>query len=292
MLILWSAAVEKGYIAPVWTTCRQASELKAQVRKGGHGSLVVYADRMIRTETDAATGEEIEQAIPFLKDYTVFNVAQIDGLPEHYYNRPAPRAETIERIERAETFFAATGATIRHGGSMDFVQMPPFESFRDAESYYATLAHECTHWTRHQIRLDRDFGRKRFGDEGYVMDELVGAMLRARKSELRKFMQDQDLRHSGPRRFTSRSKLGKSCDLAAAQISEERAGCTQAGIKTGAVDGELASLGELEAERLRLTTQLERDREALFNLRVLPQYRGDRRTGERAHDRNPQSRQR
>lgn len=44
-------------------------------------------------------------------------------------------------------------------------------------------------------------------------------------------------------------------------------------IKTGAVDGELGSLGELEAERLRLTTQLERERAALSNFRVLPQYR-------------------
>jgi uncharacterized protein YydD (DUF2326 family) len=44
-------------------------------------------------------------------------------------------------------------------------------------------------------------------------------------------------------------------------------------IKTGAVDGELASLGELEAERLRLSTQLAREREALASFRVLPQYR-------------------
>jgi uncharacterized protein YydD (DUF2326 family) len=44
-------------------------------------------------------------------------------------------------------------------------------------------------------------------------------------------------------------------------------------IKTGAVDGELASLGELEAERLRLSTQLERERAALSNFQVLPQYR-------------------
>ncbi|MBB4052245.1 uncharacterized protein YydD (DUF2326 family) [Devosia subaequoris] len=44
-------------------------------------------------------------------------------------------------------------------------------------------------------------------------------------------------------------------------------------IKTGAVDGELASLGELEAERVRLSTRLEREREALSNFRVLPQYR-------------------
>src|SRR5690606_32263031 len=44
-------------------------------------------------------------------------------------------------------------------------------------------------------------------------------------------------------------------------------------IKTGAVDGELASLGELEAERLRLANLLEREREALSTFRVLPQYR-------------------
>ena len=58
----------------------------------------------------------------------------------------------------------------------DYVQMPPFESFRDAESYYATLAHEATHWTRHPSRLDRDFGRKRFGDEGYAIEELVAEL--------------------------------------------------------------------------------------------------------------------
>ncbi len=183
VLMLWSAAMEKGYAAPVWMTFRQASELKANVRKGERGSLVVYADRIICTETDANTGEEAERAIPFMKGYTVFNVEQIDGLPEHYYAKPAPRVDTIERINRAEAFFTGTGATIRHGGTMayynvsqDFVQMPPFESFRDAESYYATLAHEATHWTRHTSRLDRDFGRKRYGDEGYAMEELVAEL--------------------------------------------------------------------------------------------------------------------
>lgn len=69
-----------------------------QVRKGEHGSLVVYADKIIRSETDTATGEESERAIPFLKGYTVFNVEQIDGLPEHFYGKPAPRTETIARI--------------------------------------------------------------------------------------------------------------------------------------------------------------------------------------------------
>jgi antirestriction protein ArdC len=29
------------------------------------------------------------------------------------------------------------------------------------------------HWTRHPSRLDRDLGRKRWGDEGYAVEELV-----------------------------------------------------------------------------------------------------------------------
>jgi antirestriction protein ArdC len=183
VLMLWSAAIEKGYAAPVWMTFKQALELKASVRKGEHGSLVVYADRIIRTETDTATGEEAERAIPFMKGYTVFNVEQIDGLPEHFYSKPAPRVDTVQRIERAESFLRATGANTVHGGSRacyilstDNIHMPCIDFFRDAESYYATLAHETTHWTRHPSRLDRDFGRKRFGDEGYAMEELVAEL--------------------------------------------------------------------------------------------------------------------
>jgi antirestriction protein ArdC len=145
VLVLWSAAMEKGFAAPVWMTYRQATELKANVRKGERGSLVVYADKIVRTETDITTGEESDYAIPFMKGYTVFNVEQIDGLPEQYYAKPEPRIDPVQRIDTAESFFAGTGATIRHGGTMayynvsqDFVQMPPFEIFRDTESYYAT----------------------------------------------------------------------------------------------------------------------------------------------------------
>jgi antirestriction protein ArdC len=183
VLMLWGESVTKGYAAPIWMTFKQALELGANVRKGEHGSLVVYADRIRRTERDEATGEEAEREIPFLKGYTVFNAEQVEGLPAHFYAVAEPRLDPVQRIDRAEAFFAATGAAIRHGGSMayysasdDRVQMPPFESFRDAESYYATLAHEVTHWTKHGKRLDREFGRKRWGDEGYAMEELVAEL--------------------------------------------------------------------------------------------------------------------
>ena len=166
-------------------TFKQAREMGAHVRKGEKGNLVVYADRIRRTETND-NGEEQERDIPFMKGYTVFNVEQIDGLPAQFYAPAAPRLDPVQRIDHAEAFFAALQADIRHGGNQayytmaeDRVQMPPFETFRDAESYYATLAHECAHWTRHPSRLERDFGRKKWGDEGYAMEELVAELASA-----------------------------------------------------------------------------------------------------------------
>jgi antirestriction protein ArdC len=160
-------------------TFKQAKELNANVRKGSKGTLVVYADRITRTET-TEEGEVNGRDIYFMKGYTVFNVEQIEGLPQHFYAPAAPRIDPVQRIESADRFFANTGIDIRNGGNQayyapdpDYVQMPPFESFRDAESYCSTLAHEVTHATKHPARLDRDFGRKRFGDEGYAREELV-----------------------------------------------------------------------------------------------------------------------
>ena len=183
VIMLWAEASADDRVCPIWMTYKQAQELGGQVRKGERGTLVVYADRFTKKETDEETGEELAREVPFMKGYTVFNCEQIDGLPAHYYATAEPQIDPVQRIERADEFFQATKATVRHGGNRayyavqpDFVQMPPFECFRDAESYYATLAHEMTHWTRHPSRLDRDFGRKRWGDEGYAMEELVAEL--------------------------------------------------------------------------------------------------------------------
>ena len=182
VLMLWEEAMAKGFACPIWMTYNQANELGAQVRKGEHGSLVVFANRIQRTETDTK-GNEVEREIPFLKGYTVFNCEQIDGLPAHYTAPASQTLDPVQRIAGAEQFFANAKADIRHGGNQayyaihtDYVQVPPFETFRDAESYYATLAHEMTHWTRHPTRLDREFGRKRWGDEGYAAEELVAEL--------------------------------------------------------------------------------------------------------------------
>jgi len=183
VVMLWSAAVTKGYACPFWLTFRQALELGGHVRKGETGELVVFASSITRTETDDK-GAEQEREIPFLKGYTVFNAEQCDDLPAHFSAKAEPPPlPPLQRIEAADRFFAATGAIIRHGGTRafyaegsDHIQMPPFETFRDAESYAATLAHECVHWTKHEKRLARDFGRVRWGDEGYAKEELVAEL--------------------------------------------------------------------------------------------------------------------
>ena len=183
ILALWTAAMAQGFSAPIWMTYKQAQELGGQVCKGERGSLVVYANTITRMQEDTTTGEEVEQEIPFMKGYSVFNVEQIDGLPPHFYTPAEKVLDPQQRIEKAEAFFDALGANVRHGGNVasynvgtDQVRMPPFETFRDPESYYATRAHETIHWTRHPTRLDRDLGRRRWGDPGYALEELVAEL--------------------------------------------------------------------------------------------------------------------
>ena len=101
ILMLWSAAMEKDYAAPIWMTFRQAKELGANVRKGEKGELVVYANKLTRTE-ETDSGDAIERTIPYMKGYTVFNVEQIEGLPAHYYQLAEPVLDPVQRIEHAE----------------------------------------------------------------------------------------------------------------------------------------------------------------------------------------------
>jgi antirestriction protein ArdC len=74
------------------------------------------------------------------------------------------------------------GATIQHGGdrafyspAYDIVQMPDFRQFKNSTGYYATLAHELTHWSGAKHRLDRNLAN-RFGSAEYAMEELIAEL--------------------------------------------------------------------------------------------------------------------
>lgn len=182
VLLLWSEAMARGFTSPIWMTFKQAIELGGAVRKGESGTTVVFASRFTRTEI-GSSGEEFDREIPFLKAYTAFNVAQIDGLPDRYYARTEPVRDPVARIEHADRFFANTGAVIRHGGDRaffspagDFIQMPPFEAFRDAASHAATLSHEACHWTAMPHRVNRDLSRYGKDKSERAREELIAEL--------------------------------------------------------------------------------------------------------------------
>ena len=182
VLLLWSEGLARGFASAMWMTFKQALELGAAVRKGETGSVVVFASRFTKSESDGHGGE-VDREIPFLKAYTVFNVEQIEGLPDHYYQRPVEVTDPVERLDHAERFFRNTGAVIRHGGtqaffspSADYIQMPHFESFKDAASYYATLSHEAGHWTAGPGRVGRDLSRYSKDKSERAREELVAEL--------------------------------------------------------------------------------------------------------------------
>jgi antirestriction protein ArdC len=178
-LLLWCTAQERGYADAQWLTYQQAHEAGGQVRKGEKGSHIVFVSFLEKTNEKAGRVERV----PFLKQYTVFNVAQCDGLV-----LKGDKPETInpdKREELADDFMKATGATIRYGESRayfrraeDFIMLPAFENFSSRDAYYETAFHELTHWTGHEPRLNRTFG-KRFGDETYSAEELVAKLCSA-----------------------------------------------------------------------------------------------------------------
>ncbi len=183
ILILWSKVIEQGWPSQCWLTFRQALEAGGRVRKGERGVTVVYADRFTpEAEKDRASREGGDpKAIPFLKRFTVFNVAQCEGLREGLATDPAPLAQR-EIVPIAEEVIAASGVAFRVGGNeafyapgQDFVAVPPQPAFFDQVNYYRTCLHELTHATGHAKRLGRHL-LNAFGSKDYAREELVAEM--------------------------------------------------------------------------------------------------------------------
>lgn len=154
-----------------WLTFNQAKELGGGVHKGEKGTMVIFW-RFVEMKDDG--GET--RTRPVARAYTVFNVAQCDGLDPAKLKAPAaPVAGETDINAIAQR----AGAEVRHGGakafytpSGDYIQVPSAAAFKSVEHYQATLAHELTHWTGHESRCAREFS-KRFGDQSYAFEELV-----------------------------------------------------------------------------------------------------------------------
>jgi antirestriction protein ArdC len=186
VLILWGAVIAGAYPNQGWLTFRQALAAGGCVRKGEQGVTVCYADRFTPEAEKLRSAEQGDaaRAIPFLKRFVVFNVAQCDGLPEQY-STDAPPLPERELMPVAENLIDATGADFRIGGSRafyspsgDFVQVPPQPAFTHQIDFYRTALHELGHWTGHTSRLARSFGA-RFGNSAYAREELCAELTSA-----------------------------------------------------------------------------------------------------------------
>jgi antirestriction protein ArdC len=198
VILLWMARAA-GYGTPRFLTFKQALELGGHVRKGEHGTKVYFVKQLeIREDADEAPA----RLVPMMREYTVFNVDQCEGLPDNVTTGKLMRVRNPDtRDDLADQFLRSTGADIReaHGEpyyvpSRDFISMPAFEAFKGADHFYNVAFHELTHWKAHGSRLDRDL-KNRFGSRNYAGEELIAELGAAFLCA--EFGFDGDLRHAG-----------------------------------------------------------------------------------------------
>ena len=171
------------YASPYWMTYAQANKMGAQVRKGEKSTIAIFYKSYSKEVEVAESGETQEESRRVLRAYAVFNADQIDGLPERYH--PLHDLVLVEpegRKAELDDFFGQIPAALRHTGSeayyepvADRITMPPTELFSGFDHYYATLAHELSHWTGHGSRLDRKL-KNRFGSAAYAAEELIAEL--------------------------------------------------------------------------------------------------------------------
>ncbi len=178
VLILAIEAMSRNFTDNRWLTFRQANALGARIRQGEHGTAIVFYRMHEISEAGVVFDAESAEVrrIPLLKTYFVFNVDQLNGLPDRFV---LPPLQPWQPLDVAEQLITQTGALICHGGnqafyrpSSDTIQLPPMTSFAHADDYYATALHELTHWTGHSQRLNRLLVQ-RPGVEAYAFEELV-----------------------------------------------------------------------------------------------------------------------
>jgi antirestriction protein ArdC len=181
-----------SYASPYWLTFKQAQALGGNVRKGEKATPVVFWKWLdVEGNERDAQGKPKAERVPMLRYYSVFNVAQCDGISVPQPEGSDATKRTHSPIEAAEQIVETMPKrpAIAHGGNracyspaLDRVDMPQAETFDTGEHYYSVLFHELTHATGHQSRLNRkgvagsDGEWSAFGSTPYAREELVAEM--------------------------------------------------------------------------------------------------------------------
>jgi len=170
-----------------WATFKQWTELGGKIKKGEKSEIIVFW-KVLPVEEVQEDGTKIIKQIPLLKYINVFHISQVEGV------EPLKKEELndIEPIEKAENvlkdYWTREHITVEHikgdkafySPIRDYIQLPLFEQFKDANEYYSTAFHESVHSTMSERRCNRAEERKNklvaFGSEEYSKEELVAEL--------------------------------------------------------------------------------------------------------------------
>jgi len=177
-----------GYESRWWLTFKQLKELGGRIaegqsrRAGGPGPALVCFYRVYKRRHDE-TGEEERRFV--LRAYSVWNSAQVSGLPDWLVAEPTAQ-EPVDPIPECEAlverYLADGGPELAYGGdrafydpARDHIQLPPAARFDTRASFYATAYHELVHSTGAQHRLARAelAPAHGFGSDPYAREELI-----------------------------------------------------------------------------------------------------------------------
>lgn len=183
IFLLWNAAKESGYDQNIWLTYKQAADMGGQVKKGEKAVLcskysTIQGEETIETVEDVEVQKVKKYAL--CRPFYLFNIAQIDGLPELSNKQDTKTA--FDPIEKAEHILISSGVKIIHGGnkayyspSKDTIYLPKPEAFTSRENYYAVALHELVHSTGSMKKCNRRMS-KRFGKETEALEEIIADM--------------------------------------------------------------------------------------------------------------------
>lgn len=174
----------QGYECPYWLSFKQVEERKGHVRKGEHGSIVVFWKWLDKPEEGGEDAAPKRGKVPVLRYYRVWNLEQCDGIN---WEKPIVTDNGLSPIDRCEKVVSRMPKRPEivhrehkayYRPATDTVNMPKFGTFDRAEDYHTTLFHELTHATGHESRLNRkSIGQMNaFGSSEYAKEELVAEM--------------------------------------------------------------------------------------------------------------------
>ena len=164
---------ERGYGDVRWGTYRQIQVQGGQVRKDERGTRILsFQDhRKIAVNDERGRPKRDNEGkrvyrherlqAPFVRQYTVFNAEQADGLPA----RANPTPEPLWKVhQQAEQVLEDGGVPVRHVAgdrafynlNRDEIVLPERGQFPSANHYYQTALHELGHSTGHPERMNRE----------------------------------------------------------------------------------------------------------------------------------------